>query len=113
MLIKELWRFTYNEIKNRIWIPRCNEVKRLEEIENIKKADLRKRKNDQEEKLDEDGEKINKKKKKTEEKIEENKNILETNIKLATLTKLTGKIVDGINIDNIWDTTVKIADYID
>uniref|UniRef100_U9UA15 Reverse transcriptase domain-containing protein n=2 Tax=Rhizophagus irregularis TaxID=588596 RepID=U9UA15_RHIID len=112
-LIRELWRFTYNEIKNRIWIPRCNEVKRLEEIENIKKADLRKRKNDQEEKLDEDGEKINKKKKKTEEKIEENKNILETNIKLATLTKLTGKIVDGINIDNIWDTTVKIADYID
>ncbi|PKC56954.1 hypothetical protein RhiirA1_473237 [Rhizophagus irregularis] len=83
---------------------------------NIKKADLRKKKKENEELLDKDDEKNkkNNKKEKTEDKIEkENKNRLGKNIKIATLTKLTGKITDGINIDNIWDTTVKITNYID
>jgi hypothetical protein len=107
-LIKTLWRFLYNEIKNRIWIPRCKEVKRLEEKANIKKADLRKRKIMEETILDKEDK--NTKKKKTEENIEkENKNKLGKNISLVTLKKLTGKIVDGINIDNSWDTTVKLV----
>lgn len=113
-LIKRLWRFTYNEIKNQIWIPRCDEIKRLEEKENIKKTDLRKRKIDQKDNLDKNKGKRKLKKTKTEDNIEKtNKNKLEKNIKLATLTKLKGKIVDRINIDNIWDMTVKIANYID
>ncbi|PKC10132.1 hypothetical protein RhiirA5_374905 [Rhizophagus irregularis] len=70
-LIKKLWRFTYNEIKNRIWIPRCDEVKRLEEKADIKKIDLRKRKNDPPNDLDRNNiidsneRKINKKRKTT------------------------------------------------
>jgi hypothetical protein len=63
-----------------------------------KKADLRKRKSEQEEILDEEGRKIKNKKTKTEEKIEiENKKRLEKTISLVTIKKLTGKIVDGIN----------------
>jgi hypothetical protein len=60
-------------------------------------------------------EKRKKKKTKTEDNIvkKTNKNSLEKNIKLVMLTKLKGKIVDGINIDNTWDMTVKIANYID
>ncbi|CAB4439657.1 unnamed protein product [Rhizophagus irregularis] len=117
-LIKKLWRFTYKEIKNRIWIPRCDEVKRLEEKADIKKADLRKRKNDSINDLDSvsisDSDKGKIKKRKTTENIEkERKNRLTKKISLATRDKLTGKVIDGINIDNFWDTTVKIQDYID
>ncbi|UZO04904.1 uncharacterized protein OCT59_025266 [Rhizophagus irregularis] len=43
MLIKRLWMFVYDEIKNRLWIPRCEEIKRLEEKANIQKLDLRKK----------------------------------------------------------------------
>ncbi|PKC61474.1 hypothetical protein RhiirA1_466495 [Rhizophagus irregularis] len=42
-LIKKLWNFTYDELKKKIWIPRCDEIKRLEDRENIKKLDLRKK----------------------------------------------------------------------
>jgi hypothetical protein len=40
-VIKELWNFIYDKIKKRIWIPRCKEVRRLEEKEDIRKSDLR------------------------------------------------------------------------
>ena len=40
-VIKELWNFIYDEIKNRIWIPRCEEVKRLEEKDGTRKWELR------------------------------------------------------------------------
>ncbi|PKY25506.1 hypothetical protein RhiirB3_388813 [Rhizophagus irregularis] len=72
MVIKKLWTYTYEEIKKRLWIPRCEEIKRLEEKEQIKKSDLRKKKimmhETQEDILEIDLE--NDKIKKTEENIE-------------------------------------------
>ncbi|GET65927.1 hypothetical protein RhiirA5_479867 [Rhizophagus irregularis] len=105
----------YNEIKRRIWIPRCDEVKRLEEKINIKKADLRKNKKDLNKFPDEDEKNDkNDKKLKTAEKLEkDNKNRLNKKISLVTLNKLTGKLADNINIDNSWDTTVKLVNYLD
>ncbi|GBC46208.2 hypothetical protein GLOIN_2v1487932 [Rhizophagus irregularis DAOM 181602=DAOM 197198] len=81
----------YNEIKRRIWIPRCDEVKRLEEKINIKKADLRKNKKDLNKFPDEDEKNDkNDKKLKTAEKLEkDNKNRLNKKISLVTLNKLT------------------------
>ncbi|CAB4443474.1 unnamed protein product [Rhizophagus irregularis] len=77
------WRFIYNEIKDRIWIPRCEEVKRLEEKANITKTDLKKRKNkpietsETDETGDEDDRRKNNKKKiKTKNLEKENKNKL-------------------------------------
>ncbi|PKK58872.1 hypothetical protein RhiirC2_795638 [Rhizophagus irregularis] len=40
-VIKELWNFIYDEMKNRLWFPRCEEVKRLEEKDGIRKWELR------------------------------------------------------------------------
>ncbi|PKY26184.1 hypothetical protein RhiirB3_441412 [Rhizophagus irregularis] len=68
VLIKKLWNFTYDEIKKRIWIPRCEEIKRLEDKVNIQKLDLRKKRERLNEKLEDGTEKI--KKIKTEENIE-------------------------------------------
>ncbi|PKC14591.1 kinase-like protein [Rhizophagus irregularis] len=114
-VIKTLWRFMYNEIKNRIWIPRCNEIKRLEEKMKIKKADLRRSKTnltvftEKDDENDNDNRENNKKLTKTKGKLEKTyKNSLEKNISLVTLDKLKGKIVDGIDIKNSWDTTVKL-----
>ncbi|PKB99260.1 hypothetical protein RhiirA5_430004 [Rhizophagus irregularis] len=49
-VIKRLWNFIYKEFKNRIWIPRCEEIKRIEQKEGIQKIDLRKKRN----RIDED-----------------------------------------------------------
>uniref|UniRef100_U9TL67 Uncharacterized protein n=1 Tax=Rhizophagus irregularis (strain DAOM 181602 / DAOM 197198 / MUCL 43194) TaxID=747089 RepID=U9TL67_RHIID len=85
-VIKELWNFIYDEIKKRIRIPRCDEIKRLEEKEEIKKSDLRLKK----------------------QVSEDNQNeILET--ENITLGKLTGALTDGINIDRKWDTIYRIV----
>lgn len=69
-LIKRLWNFIYDELKKRIWIPRCEEIKRLEDAENIKKLDLRKKKRvlsiEETEREEEEGIKKLQKKKKTE-----------------------------------------------
>ncbi|PKY51335.1 hypothetical protein RhiirA4_468305 [Rhizophagus irregularis] len=77
-LIKNLWNFLYEELKNRIWIPRCDEVKRIEEKEGIMKSDLKKKRKENEEKTKEEKEK-NKKIRKTQEKSDKinknNKNI--------------------------------------
>ncbi|PKB99447.1 hypothetical protein RhiirA5_429683 [Rhizophagus irregularis] len=115
-LIKKLWIFVYNEIRDRIWIQRCEEIKRLEEKNNIKKSDLRKRKPNSEGTLGEDDEEItenknkNKKKQKTEGKLEKDKkNKLKKKISLVTLEKLTGATVDIININTMWDTTLKLV----
>lgn len=43
IIIKELWNFTYEELRSRIWIPRCEEISRLEKIEGIQKQDLKKK----------------------------------------------------------------------
>ncbi|PKC62435.1 hypothetical protein RhiirA1_465141 [Rhizophagus irregularis] len=40
--LEALWIFIYDEIKNRLSIPRCEEIKRLEEKANIQKLDLKK-----------------------------------------------------------------------
>ncbi|PKB94545.1 hypothetical protein RhiirA5_438521 [Rhizophagus irregularis] len=58
-IIKRLWNFIYEEFKNRIWIPRCKEIKRLETKEGIQKMDLRKKRNrkDEDVTLDNDIEK--------------------------------------------------------
>ncbi|RGB32905.1 hypothetical protein C1646_762295 [Rhizophagus diaphanus] len=48
-LIKELWNFLYEEFKNRIWIPRCDEVAGLEKIEGIQKNFLKRKKDAKEE----------------------------------------------------------------
>ncbi|PKY61106.1 hypothetical protein RhiirA4_521054 [Rhizophagus irregularis] len=119
-LIKKLWRFVYNEIKNRIWIPRCDEVKRLEEKDGIKKAELRKRKNEKDTDLDnnsnsETKQRKNKKTKTTENIEKEKKNSvkIKNKITIATRDKLIGKVIDGINIEKNWDTTIKVQDYIE
>ncbi|PKY52519.1 hypothetical protein RhiirA4_496862 [Rhizophagus irregularis] len=112
-VIKKLWIFAYEEIKKRIWIPRCDEIKRLEEKEHIKKVGLRKRKRKEQEDLIEeeqviDLEKI--KKQKTKEKLDKkektNKN---KQISKVTLDRLKGSITDGINIAKSWDTLIKIG----
>src|SRR5687767_541721 len=81
------------------------------------KIDLRKRKNESKKilKTDEksDGGKNNNKRTKTTDKLEKEKiNKLRKKLSLVTREKLTGKVVDGIDIDNNWDTTVKI-NYLD
>ncbi|PKB94238.1 hypothetical protein RhiirA5_439244 [Rhizophagus irregularis] len=77
-IIKECWNFIYNEFKNRIWQPRCDEIARLEQIIGIQKQDL-KRKRKQELNEEED----------------------------ITRDRLIGSITDGINIEYIWDLTTK------
>ncbi|POG80787.1 uncharacterized protein OCT59_013976 [Rhizophagus irregularis] len=109
-IIKELWNFIYDEIKRRIWIPRCKEVKRLEEKDEIKKSDLRSKK--QMSDVSKGDFLENNKNKKTNENREkiERKNI-NNQIKIVTLGKLTGTITDGNSIDRTWDTIVKLPFY--
>jgi hypothetical protein len=110
-VIKELWNFIYDEIKRRIWIPRCEEIKRLEEKNEITKSDLRSRKQMSDDNIEDCIEK-NKNKKTNENcgKIKKRKNI-NNQIKIVTLGKLTGAITDGINIDRSWDTISKLPFY--
>ncbi|PKY31997.1 hypothetical protein RhiirB3_449892 [Rhizophagus irregularis] len=109
-IIKELWNFIYDEIKRRIWIPRCEEVKRLEEKEEIKKSDLRIKKQIIDD--NKNGFIENNKNKKTDEKLEKtNRKNLNNKIKMVTLGKLKGAITDGMNIDRSWDTVVKLPSY--
>ncbi|PKY55136.1 hypothetical protein RhiirA4_474398 [Rhizophagus irregularis] len=42
-IIKELWKFIYEEFRTRIWLVRCDEVARLEKEDNIQKQDLKKK----------------------------------------------------------------------
>ncbi|POG62436.1 hypothetical protein GLOIN_2v1846470 [Rhizophagus irregularis DAOM 181602=DAOM 197198] len=114
-LIKKLWMFTYDEIKKRIWIPRCEEIKRLEKREQIKKIDLRRKRDVKDNILEDDTdtdtipEKI--KKQKTKEnlvKTEKNTNI-NKQISLVTLDKMKGLITEGINITKSWNTTIKLT----
>ncbi|UZO17701.1 uncharacterized protein OCT59_009043 [Rhizophagus irregularis] len=114
-LIKKLWMFTYDEIKKRIWIPRCEEIKRLEEREQIKKIDLRRRRaaNDDivEDEIDKDILPGKMKKQKTKENLvkkEKNTNI-NRQISLVTLDKLKGLITEGINIAKSWNSTIKLT----
>lgn len=72
---------------NRIWIPRCEEIKRIEQKEGIQKIDLRKKRN----RIDEDHmtDKDIEKEKST--KIRKNrKNKFNKNINLVTLNRLIG-----------------------
>ncbi|PKK60052.1 hypothetical protein RhiirC2_793922 [Rhizophagus irregularis] len=39
-VIKNLWNFVYEEFRQRIWIPRCDEIKEIERKEGIQKMDL-------------------------------------------------------------------------
>jgi hypothetical protein len=107
MVLKELWYFIYEELKERIWIPRCKEVARLEDLANIKKPELKLKK--KEEPNDQDIE--NKRKnKKTNEKIEKiKKNNINNQIKIVTLDKLTGAITEGNNIDKSWSSIMKLT----
>ncbi|UZO17702.1 uncharacterized protein OCT59_009043 [Rhizophagus irregularis] len=107
--------FTYDEIKKRIWIPRCEEIKRLEEREQIKKIDLRRRRaaNDDivEDEIDKDILPGKMKKQKTKENLvkkEKNTNI-NRQISLVTLDKLKGLITEGINIAKSWNSTIKLT----
>ncbi|UZO04242.1 uncharacterized protein OCT59_024633 [Rhizophagus irregularis] len=94
--------FTYDEIKNRLWIPLCEEIKRLEEKANIQKLDLRKKRERQEDKTEDQIKRD--KKTKTEENLEKlNKKRFNKKISLVTLGKLTGSIVDGNSIANAWE----------
>ncbi|PKY49023.1 hypothetical protein RhiirA4_422629 [Rhizophagus irregularis] len=111
IIIKNLWNFIYEELKTRIWIPRCEEIKRLEEKEGIQKIDLRKKRIREEgfqEGIAEEDEETEKLRKigKTTEKLEKKK--FNKNINLVTLDRLKGLITDGINISNTWDLTTKI-----
>lgn len=111
-LIKDLWIFTYEEIKKRIWIPRCEEIKRLEEKEQINKSDLKRKREKQDNDINElsDAELEKIKKKKTQEKLDRKEKITKNKqINLVTLDKMKGSITDGINIAKSWDTIVKIA----
>jgi hypothetical protein len=107
-IIKELWNFMYDELKRRIWIPRCEEIKRLEEKDEIKKSELiLKKKQTIDENSTADIENI--KNKKTEDNYEKTKKKnLNNQIKIVTLEKLTGAITDGSNIDSSWDMTLKL-----
>ncbi|PKC57728.1 hypothetical protein RhiirA1_472051 [Rhizophagus irregularis] len=106
--------FTYDEIKKRIWIPRCEEIKRLEEKEQIKKIDLRRKRDTNDNPVEEDTDtaipgKI--KKQKTKENLvkkEKNTNI-NRQISLVTLDKMKGLITEGINIAKSWNTTIKLT----
>ncbi|CAB5362275.1 unnamed protein product [Rhizophagus irregularis] len=112
-IIKECWNFIYNEFKNRIWQPRCDEIARLEQIMGIQKQDLkRKRKQERKAKEDSIDEKIinniNKKTdKNNEKKTKNNNNNFDKNINIVTRDRLIGSITDGIHIKKIWDSTTK------
>ncbi|PKY47335.1 hypothetical protein RhiirA4_462488 [Rhizophagus irregularis] len=110
-IIKELWNFIYDEIKSRIWIPRCEEIKRLEEKDEIKKFELKlKKKQTIDENSKDNIENI--KNKKTEDNYEKiKKKNLNNQIKIVTLGKLTGAITDGSNIDRTWDMITKLPSY--
>ncbi|PKK65142.1 hypothetical protein RhiirC2_868946 [Rhizophagus irregularis] len=102
MIIKRLWMFVYDEIKNRLWIPRCEEIKRLEEKANIQKLDLRK-KRESRRKFGGRQEKIknNRKKIKTEEKLEKaNRNKFNKKISIVNVRKINRNEFD-------WNTTLK------
>lgn len=43
IIIKCLWNFIYEEYKKRIWIPRCDRIAEIERKEDIKKLDLRRK----------------------------------------------------------------------
>ncbi|PKC09568.1 hypothetical protein RhiirA5_415501 [Rhizophagus irregularis] len=62
-VIKNLWNFVYEEFRQRIWIPRCDEIKEIERKEDIQKMDLRKRKDRDELELDRKKKKYKKQKK--------------------------------------------------
>ncbi|PKC12753.1 hypothetical protein RhiirA5_372843 [Rhizophagus irregularis] len=114
--IKELWNFIYDELKKRIWIPRCEEIKFLEEKEGITKLDLKLRKQKLKDDHNEESE-LEKIKNNKNTKTKENKNKNKTNkiknnqIKIVTLGKLTNAVTDGLNIDKIWDTSTKLPFY--
>uniref|UniRef100_U9TS70 Uncharacterized protein n=1 Tax=Rhizophagus irregularis (strain DAOM 181602 / DAOM 197198 / MUCL 43194) TaxID=747089 RepID=U9TS70_RHIID len=77
MVIKNLWNFVYEEFKQRIWIPRCDEINEIERKEGIQKTDLRKRK----EKSDDDLA-INKEEKDKRKKIQKTDDIIEKTKKI-------------------------------
>ncbi|UZO02583.1 uncharacterized protein OCT59_021062 [Rhizophagus irregularis] len=112
-VIKDLWNFIYDEIKNRLWILRCEEVKRLEEKDGIRKWELRLNKpasdsSSIERNIDIENIKNEKTKDKTDKK---EKNILKNRIGIVTLGKMIGKITDGLDINRSWDTTTKLPFY--
>ncbi|EXX74870.1 hypothetical protein GLOIN_2v1824527 [Rhizophagus irregularis DAOM 181602=DAOM 197198] len=111
-VIKDLWNFIYDEIKNRLWIPRCEEVKRLEEKDGIRKWELRLSKQTLDSSIEGNVDIKNNKNGKTNDKSEKKeKNILKNRIGIVTLGKMIGKITDGLNIDRSWDTTTKLPFY--
>jgi hypothetical protein len=77
MVIKNLWNFVYEEFKQGIWIPRCDEINEIERKEGIQKTDLRKRK----EKSDDDLA-INKEEKDKRKKIQKTDDIIEKTKKI-------------------------------
>ncbi|PKK61971.1 hypothetical protein RhiirC2_194993 [Rhizophagus irregularis] len=78
MVIKNLWNFVYEEFKQRIWIPRCDEINEIERKEGIQKTDLRKRKEKSDDELAINKEEKDKRKKiqKTDDIIEKTKKII-------------------------------------
>ncbi|PKB96285.1 hypothetical protein RhiirA5_435086 [Rhizophagus irregularis] len=82
-VIKDLWNFIYDEMKNRLWIPRCEEVKRLEEKDGIRKWELRLSKQSLDSSIERNVDIENNKNEKTNDKSDKKeKNIIKKKIEL-------------------------------
>ncbi|RGB25789.1 hypothetical protein C1646_820816 [Rhizophagus diaphanus] len=114
IIIKELWNLIYEEFRSRIWLPRCEEIARLEKLDGIQKQYLKRKKKIEkvmkDHQVNEETDKIIKKIK-TQENLEKTKQTkkFNKNIRLATQDRMIGSITDGNNnLGNTWDLIPKL-----
>ncbi|PKK62060.1 hypothetical protein RhiirC2_790923 [Rhizophagus irregularis] len=110
--LPDLARWSAISLK-RIWIPRCDEITRIEHEEGIQKIDLRKKRIRMDDDLasDTENEKLTKIQK-TKEKLDKiEKKKFNQNIKIVMLNRLIGTVMEGSSISNRWDLTVKSYNY--
>ncbi|PKY30268.1 hypothetical protein RhiirB3_392431 [Rhizophagus irregularis] len=107
-VIKDLWNFIYDEMKNRLWIPRCEEVKRLEEKDGIRKWELRLSKQSLDSSIERNVDIEKNKNEKTNDKSDKKgKNIIKNRIRMVTLGKMTEKY-PYVGFGKVW-----ISDQVD
>lgn len=88
-VIFDLWVYCYDQLRQKIWLKRCEEVVEIERKRGIGKKDKRSRHE-------------SKKKTKTEENNEKNKKETKNLIKLVTEQKMMNSIIDNRPIGLIW-----------
>lgn len=110
-VIDRLWFFCYNNLKKDIWIPRCDEVTRLEQIKGITSRDKKKSKKDVLKGEDlMDNIKNNNSQKNYDNNIKKEEKNKELLISLGTRDRLISHATPGsINhLDKVWHTIQKL-----